>query len=306
MKAIALGILSCLFFSTTFLLNRSMSLEGGSFAWSASLRFFFMIPPLLLIVWLSGGMKKLWKEWTAHPWTWILWGTVGFGVFYTATCFAADYGPGWLVAGTWQITIICGPLLAPLFGSKIPWKNLSWSILILIGVVIIQLDHAQAVTPLAVALTVLPLLAAAVAYPLGNRKMMEHLGGSLDTFSRILGMCLGSLPCWLLLAAGGYATHGWPSQSQVTQSLLVAVCSGLIATVLFFAATEMAGGDQNKLAAVEATQSTEIVFTLIGEMLLLGAVLPSFAALIGISIVCLGIFMQSMQRQKPTAHVDTA
>ncbi|MBO8164047.1 MAG: multidrug resistance efflux transporter family protein [Brevibacillus sp.] len=296
MKTIALGILSSLFFSVTFLLNRSMSLEGGSFAWSASLRFLFMLPPLFVIVWLSGNLGRLFRDIRDYPWTWVKWGTVGFGIFYTCTCFAADYGPGWLVASTWQMTIICGPLLAPLFGQSIPWRNLYWSLLILLGVAIIQVDHAQAVSLLTAVLTVLPLLAAAVAYPLGNRKMIDHLAGRLDPFSRILGMCLGSLPCWLLLAAGGYASQGWPTSSQVVQSLLVMVCSGLIATFLFFLATEMAAQDQTRLAAVEATQATEVIFTLMGELLLLDSALPSLPALIGIGIVCFGIYMQSRQR----------
>ncbi|HLS59711.1 MAG TPA: multidrug resistance efflux transporter family protein, partial [Virgibacillus sp.] len=39
MRAILIGIIAALFFSVTFILNRSMELAGGSWAWSASLRF---------------------------------------------------------------------------------------------------------------------------------------------------------------------------------------------------------------------------------------------------------------------------
>ncbi len=297
MKAVLIGVLASLFFSTTFLLNRSMSLEGGSFAWSAALRFLFMMPPLFLIVWMKGNLQPLLADVKKNFSIWLKWGMVGFGVFYTLTCFAADYGPGWLIASTWQITILCGPLLAPLFGEKIPWKSFIWSLFILFGVIIIQYDNAKAVSVLEVILSVIPLLIAAIVYPLGNRKMMSHCNGRLDAFSRMLGMCIGSLPCWILLCAFGYATDGGPTASQVTQSLLVALCSGLIATSLFFYATDLASSDQNLLAMVEATQSTQVIFTLAGELVLLHGAFPSSTAILGVLIVCLGIVLQSVGRR---------
>ena len=50
-----------------------------------------------------------------RPGVWVLWSTVGFGLFYGPICFSAAYAPGWLIAATWQVTIISGSLLAPLF-----------------------------------------------------------------------------------------------------------------------------------------------------------------------------------------------
>lgn len=79
--------------------------------WSAALRFFFMLPPLLFLVFLRGNLGMLWIEIKKHPKEWIVWSTVGFGLFYTPFCFAQSYGPGWLIAGTWQITIISGSFL---------------------------------------------------------------------------------------------------------------------------------------------------------------------------------------------------
>jgi len=306
MRAVFIGILASLFFSTTFLLNRSMSLDGGSYVWSAALRFLFMIPPLFVIVWMRGQLRLLFEDVKQNVWPWFLWGTVGFGVFYTLVSFAGDYGPGWLIASTWQITILCGPLLAPLFGDKVPWKNFKWSLFILFGVIIIQLDHAQAVSLTEAVFSVVPLLIAAVAYPLGNRKMMSHVGGRLDVFARMLGMCLGSLPCWIALSAIGFVDGGAPAASQVWQSLLVALCSGLIATSLFFFATEIAAGDQNLLAMVEATQSTQVIFTLVGELLLLNSTWPTLTAMAGILIVCFGIAMQSLGRKNTAAKPKVA
>lgn len=65
--------------------------------------------------------------------------------------------------------------------------------------------------------------------------------------------------------------------------------------------------NQTQLAAVEATQSMEIVFTLAGEMLLLGLVLPALTSLIGIIIITLGIvvycFLNSKIKEKKKKKV---
>src|SRR5690625_4840198 len=113
MRAIFIGILGALFFSVTFILNRSMELDGGSWVWSASLRFFFMIPMLLIIVYFRSSVRDVFIHIKANPFAWILWSTIGFGLFYAPLTFATVYGPGWLVAATFQIAIIAGSLLVP-------------------------------------------------------------------------------------------------------------------------------------------------------------------------------------------------
>ena len=53
---ISIGILAGLFFSSTFILNRLMSLEGGHWVWSACLRYAYMILFLTaLIAMFQGG-----------------------------------------------------------------------------------------------------------------------------------------------------------------------------------------------------------------------------------------------------------
>src|SRR5699024_7607217 len=113
MKAILIGILAAMFFSVTFILNRAMELEGGSWIWSASLRFFFMLPILLMIVGFNRNLKPIFFYLKKQPGKWILWSSVGFGLFYAPLTFATVYGPGWLVAATFQLTIIAGSLLVP-------------------------------------------------------------------------------------------------------------------------------------------------------------------------------------------------
>jgi drug/metabolite transporter (DMT)-like permease len=305
LKAFLIGILSSLFFAFTFILNRSMELSGGSWLWSASLRYFFMIPFLVLIVALRGNLMQLVRELVAKPLPWLLWSFVGFGLFYGPITFAAASGPGWLVAGTWQFTIIAGMLLTPFFldstGMRkvIPLKSLLFSSLIFIGIFILQLENAKNGLSLTLVLTgMLPVIIAAFAYPLGNRKMMELYTGKLDTFQRVLGMTLASMPFWILLAIIGYATVGAPSTSQVVQTILVAISSGVIATLLFFFATELVKDDTGKLAAVEATQSSQILFVIIGEMIFLSIPFPSVISLMGVALVVMGMVLHSLLSKK--------
>lgn len=302
MREILLGVLASLFFAVTFILNRSMEISGGSWIWSSSLRYFFMLPFLFIIVYYRKGLSATFTEIRSAPTTWLLWSFVGFVLFYAPLTFAAAYGPGWLISGMWQFTIVAGVLLAPLFmmkvenrvvKQKIPVVSLFISLLILVGIILIQIPNTDSVNLRMIFLGILPVLVAAFAYPLGNRKMMGHLNGRLDTFQRVLGMTVASMPVWILLGIYAVFTVGFPSSGQVFQSLIVAVSSGVIATILFFMATDRVRDHQGQLAAVEATQSTEIIFVIIGEMFLLQVPLPTPIALLGLGIIILGMFLHS-------------
>ncbi len=72
-------------------------------------------------------------------------------------------------------------------------------------------------------------------------------------------MTLASLPFWFYYLVMKYQqVWSYRSSSQVFQCFIVAVSSGLIATVLFFFATDLVKDDPQKLATVEATQSGEV------------------------------------------------
>ncbi len=142
-------------------------------------------------------------------------------------------------------------------------------------------------------LGILPVIVAAFAYPLGNRKMMHVCGGRIDTFQRVLGMTIASMPAWIIMAIYALFTVGLPSTSQLFQSLLVGISSGVIATILFFIATDRVRDHQGKLAAVEATQSTEILFVIIGEVILLGIPFPNSIALAGLGVIIVGMLLHS-------------
>jgi drug/metabolite transporter (DMT)-like permease len=311
MRTIILGIFAAFFFAFTFILNRSMDQAGGSWIWSASLRYFFMVPFLFIIVIGRRNLKPLLLEMKNRPGAWLLWSSVGFGLFYGPICFSAAYAPGWLIAATWQVTIISGSLLAPLFyemvmtekgliqkKGKIPFKGLGMSLIILLGIILMQFEQANHLSIGAISLGVLPVIIASFAYPLGNRKMMDICGGRLDVFQRVLGMTLASLPLWAVLALYGLITVGTPSKGQIVQSGLVAVTSGVIATILFFKATDLVRGNMQKLAAVEATQSVEVLFAVTGELLILNTVFPTALSWSGMGMVMAGMVLHSFFSNK--------
>ena len=105
-RSIVLGILASLFFAATFILNRSMNLGGGYWMWSASLRYLFMLPMTWVLASQRGGARAVLKEVRMHPGPWLLWSTVGFGLFYAPLTWASVYGESWRVAATWQLTIV--------------------------------------------------------------------------------------------------------------------------------------------------------------------------------------------------------
>lgn len=314
MKEVFIGIIASMFFAVTFILNRSMELGGGSWMWSSSLRFLFMFPFLLLIVLFRKNLKQVIQEIIKQPLHWFGWSFVGFVLFYAPLTYAAAYGPGWLVAGTWQLTIVAGVLLGPLFFEKIqtvdgplkvrhkiPVRELIISLFVLIGIVLIQRQQAKGLTFDTLVISVLPVVIAAFAYPLGNRKMMEVCGGRLDTFQRVFGMTLASLPFWIIISAAGFVTVGAPSSEQLLQTFIVGVSSGVIATTLFFIATDRVRAHHGKLAAVEATQSTQVLFVIVGEVVLLSTPLPNGLAMIGLLIIILGMLLHSLFSRKISA-----
>ncbi|HEY0971939.1 MAG TPA: multidrug resistance efflux transporter family protein [Gemmatimonadales bacterium] len=328
-RALLLSVAASAFFSVTFVLNRSMALADGHWAWSSSLRFHLMLPFLAVVLTARRQWGALRDALRAAPLAWVAWGTVGFVVFYVPITVASELAPAWLVAGIWEVTIVAGLLLAPFIYTdhrrRVPRGALVASIVIVIGVMLLQLQHARTADWRTAASGLLLVLVAAVAYPLGNRKMMlaleaheahdghgirhAHDGisldgvspagvvadgaspvtGGIDTFVRLSGMTLGSVPAWILVSLYGWQQVGAPQAGQVMQAGIVALSSGVVATWLFFAATDMVRRDPVALAGVEAAQATEVVFALVLEMLILGATLPGALGLVGLGVIVAGI-----------------
>lgn len=306
-KALILGITASFFFAFTFILNQQMNIAGGSWLWSSSLRYIFMLPILFIIMIMKKQLLEVLRDIIKKPIQWITWSTIGFGLFYAPLSYASVYGPSWLVAGTWQITIVAGALLSPLFfktietengllkvRNKIPKKSLMMSSIILLGIILMQLQQAKDISVLDALIGIVPVIVAAFAYPLGNRKMIEVCGNRFNTVQRVFGMTLCSMPFWLIISAFGIASVGLPSKGQVLQSLIVAVFSGIIATILFFKATDMVSTDTHKLAVIESTQSGEVLFTLLGGVLIFHDKMPTVMGFGGIILVVIGMILNSL------------
>jgi len=294
---ILLGVISALFFATTFVLNRTMSLGDGHWIWAAALRFIWMLPMLWILVSLRKGIRPLFLEIKKNVWAWITWSTVGFGIFYSTLTFGAKFGPSWLVASTFETTIIFGMLLAPFLtpgrSSKISKASLLFSALIILGIIIMQVSQAKFTSWSSVLIGTVPVLIAAIAYPLGNRKMMLITDGKLDAYQRTLGMTICSLPFWIVLGVVAFIQDGVPSSGQLSQTFVVALSSGVIATVLFFTATDRVRDNPHKLAAVEATQAMEVIFALVGEILILRSHFPDVYSVLGMTLVVIGMLLHS-------------
>jgi drug/metabolite transporter (DMT)-like permease len=308
-RALLLGISASAFFAITFVLNRSMANAGGHWAWTSSLRFHIMVPLLLALLTVRRQWPALGAAWRAAPGAWLTWGTVAFVVFYAPITYAGGLVPAWVIAGSWPVTIVAGLLLAPLIYRDhrrfVPRRALAGSSVIVAGVMLLQVEQATS-AEFSTALVGLGLvLVSAAAYPLGNRKMMlalEERGVVLDPLVRLTAMTLGSLPAWLLVSAYGYASASWPSSGQLVQAGIIALSSGIIATVLFFAATDLVQRDPVGLAAVEATQAGEAPFALGLEVMILGTAWPGPLGGVGLAVIVLGIIAYARQVSRPVSR----
>jgi drug/metabolite transporter (DMT)-like permease len=299
-RLMLLGLAAGMFFSSTFIINRAMSLEGGHWYWSAALRYAYMLLFLGTGISVFKGtvyLSRVLDEFRRHWAFWIASGSIGFGGFYALICFAADHSPGWIVATTWQMTIIASLFVLMLFGKTFSKKIWLYSIVVFIGVFLVNISQVKTESIMTLLLGASPVLLAAFLYPLGNQLVWEakHRRAGLprvdaelldNSFAKVFLLSLGSLPFWILLFPCTDATI--PSHGQLVNVALVALFSGVIATSLFLSARNRAD-NASKLAAVDATQSSEVIFALAGETLLLQASLPNPMGILGILVTCAGL-----------------
>ena len=377
-KLILLGLLAGAFFSSTFVLNEVMSAAGGHWFWSASLRYAFMWLILTAIIIMQHGfgrIKELMTVFLQHWGFWCITGSIGFGVFYTGICYAADHVAGWVVAATFMFTVVASLLVLLAFGQRFDKKFIAYALLVFIGVVLVNISEGLHAASLLNADAVpmkdmllygaLPALVAAFSYPIGNQLVwqvsynarkrsaeptsnlrndihaneignktssliteapvlsadMSYTVDMVDTFNisqptqtlptsslqnliaripaikttllqnafnKVWLMTLGSLPFWLVL---GLVVHpDLPDTKQIFNTLLVALLAGVAATSIFLYAREKAE-TSSEVAGVDATQASEVIFALIGGMLLLNNTLPSAMGLIGIGLIIIGLIL---------------
>lgn len=309
--AVAVGLLSALFFTLTYVLNRASASAGGHWAWTAALRYLLTLPMLLPLLPQFGGWRPVWRSLRHSPGAWLLCSGIGFVGFYVLLAYAAASGPSWLVAGSFQFTVVAGMLCAPLLyrdhRRRIPIAALGVAVLILAGVLLLQVGHADGGLDAAAWVALACVLVSAVLYPLGNRMLLLHLersGETLTATQRVFGMTLASQPLWWLLVAVAWQVSGPPPGEQVALAAGVALSAGVIATILFFQATGMVRDNPVALGAVEAMQAAELLFAIVLGVLFLDEAWPGGLAALGAGLVVAGIVAFAWlvsRRARPTA-----
>lgn len=313
LAAVGLALCSALFFTLTYVLNRSLVAGGGHWAWAVILRYLLTLPMLAAVLPLQGGLGELPRELRRHARPWLLWSSVGFVLFGVPLTWAASSGPSWLVAGSFQTTVLAGPLLAPLIyrdeRRRLAWRTLALGALIVAGVFALQWGHAQGQLRAGDWLAIGAVVLSAFAYPLGNRQLLlhlEHCGTRINAVQRVFGMTLCSWPLWLAFAVVAWFTVGPPSLREALLAGGVALSSGTIATILFFRATDMVRREPTALAAVEAMQAAELLFATLLGVLLLGEAWPQGYAAFGALAIIVGIALFGWVSGRGAAGHDEA
>lgn len=311
--AVGLALCSALFFTLTYVLNRSLVAGGGHWAWAVILRYLLTLPMLAVVLPFQGGLGELPGELRRHARPWLLWSGVGFVLFGVPLTWAASSGPSWLIAGSFQTTVLAGPLLAPLIyrdeRARLAWRTLAIGALIVAGVFALQWGHAQGQLHAGDWLAIGAVVLSAFAYPLGNRQLLLHLEQGptqLNAVQRVFGMTLCSWPLWLLFAVIAWFTVGPPSLREALLAGGVALSSGTIATILFFRATDMVRSEPTALAAVEAMQAAELLFATVLGVLFLGEAWPRGYALFGALAIIVGIALFGWVSGRGAAGDDEA
>lgn len=294
--AVGLSLASTLFFTATYVFNRAAAVDGGHWAWTASLRYLGTLPLLLVLMPWQGGTAPVLRAMRAAPGAWLAWSGVGFVAFYILLSVAAASGPAWLVAGSFQTTVVAGMLCAPLLyrdaRARIPRAAFAVGVVVLAGVLLMQVGHARGALDAHAWFALACVVASAFAYPLGNRGLLLHLerhGTDLNATQRVFGMTLASQPAWLALAAWAWTQAGAPPMAQVGFAFGVALSAGVVATILFFQATGMVRDNPTALGAAEAMQAAEVLFSVALGALFLGEAWPQGIALAGAMLVVAGI-----------------
>jgi drug/metabolite transporter (DMT)-like permease len=295
-----IGLLAAAFFSATFVVNRALSLEGGHWYWTASLRFFFTVLFLSLgFIFFRGFdyFKDILKEYFQNFKFWTIAGTIGFGFFYSFLCYAADFSPGWVVATTWQMTILASLFVLAMFGKKLAKKVWFFTFIIFFGVSLVNFSHIDTNNLEALFLGFFPVLVAAFSYPIGNQMVWEQKKKreekNQDTkifknaFIKVYLLTLGSFPLWIILFF--IINPGMPSSGQYINVAFVSLLSGVIATSIFLYARSHANST-SKIILVDAAQAGEVFFALFAEVLFLGAVFPNTTGWIGLFLTLGGLY----------------
>ncbi|MCE2595209.1 multidrug resistance efflux transporter family protein [Motilimonas cestriensis] len=299
---VVIGLLSAALFSLTFVINYSIALGSGSWVWTAVLRYLFTIIILFMVILVTKSWQYLFHLLTLlreHLGFWVIMGTFSCGFFYAGISFSSEYLRGWAVAATFQLTIIFSPFILLFMGYRFPIWILPFSVIVLGGAVLINWPvEFSGFTMEMLTFGVFPIIVSAIAYPFGNQLVNAAKNGSFsyiptirspildNAFSSVLLMCIGSIPFWVDLLL--YVQPSAPSDEQYLSTFIVALFSGVLATSLFIYARNLTS-DPLKIVAVDSTQSAEVLFALMLELLFVNHHLPSINQIAGLIMLLIGL-----------------
>ena len=294
-----IGLLSSLFFTVTFLINRSISLEGGHWFYSGGLRLIYAIVFFSVGFIIFKGFpyfKLIIKEYLDNFKFWTIAGTIGFGFFYSLLCYSAAFSPAWIVATTWQITIISSLFILTFFGKKLSKRIWSYTIFIFLGIILVNASYFDINNIKTLLLGSIPVIIASFCYPLGNQMVWEEKHKRKEvkkdlkiidnSFAKVFLLMLGSFPFWIILYF--LCDPVSPKLSQYISVAVITIISGIIATSLFLYARSNAN-TSSKLMLVDSTQASQVFFALSGEMIFFNATFPNIIGIIGLLITVIGL-----------------
>ena len=187
-----------------------------------------------------------------------------------------------------------------LFGRKFKRRVWLFSLITFSGVLLVNISQVETFDLRTLLFGGVPVLVASFCYPLGNQLVWEakHAGNNnipqinsplLDNvFNKVLLMTMGSFPLWIILIL--LVQPPVPGISQIGNTLLVAILSGVLATSIFLFARNKAK-TPGELAGVDATQASEVIFALLGGIIFLGGSVPNVTSCIGLVLVMIGLFL---------------
>jgi len=321
LKLILYGIAASFLFSTTFVFNSWLSGHGGDWFWTAFLRYLYVFIIATSILFFSlrkiGGLNSLFSNLTRNALFWLLSGSIGSGVFYLLLCYASQFAAGWIVATTWQSTLLMTPVALFSLGVRVRPSHIALLAAATAGILLV--DWPLIVANYSISGRALgAIILAGYCYPVGNLlvgyatngghrriPMIRHWTMN-STLCRIWLMTAGALP---LLCLVGLVRHpAPPSLEQLGTVLYIALSTGVAGTALFLTALHKAK-DTTEIAAVTATQSLEIPFALAFEVLFFKASYPNLIQMTGVILVVVSVsaFLFLGRTAKPDtdgAHVE--
>lgn len=307
---VLVGLLGGFFFSSTNFINRWISVEGGHWIWTSSLRYPFMVMLLVILLGVFHG-KEILKEtimlFRKHWIFWVIAGTIGHGMFYLSYSVGFSFVSGWVAATSYQFTLLILPLILLVFGKTIPKRGLWLLGMVFLGILMVNIEQTQALDARDVVRGFIPMFLAAILYPLGNQIVREakngghtgfHIPDLSDTevlqnpFAGVLLLAFGSLPFWAVaVSAVCMFTHPpLPSETQIFKVFVVAILAGVLGTSAYYFARQQLAITSYQVAAAESTQSSEVLFTIIGEVFFVsGTVVPGAIGIVGLVLVIFGL-----------------